>query len=151
MEDKPNVITEQISEISIRNVLLPVLKFTILTKYLQEGVLKARGSNSESHLAQAKTLVNHAIDAHTRCVKYLAWPQYFNVLKAHITMLNQESKFEKIVVRLLSSNLNNLDAGLPNIVTTIKNEMAKNKNQVMSKGIMQKLVNYEKEREKDLE
>lgn len=54
------------------------------------------------------------------------------------------------MVRLLCSDLNNLDAGLPNIVDIVRTEMQNNQHKVAQRSIMEKLLNYEEVRDKAL-
>jgi len=151
MEDPNTPKEEMLSNTTLRNIILPVLKFQILSKHLQEDVLRVRGPAGDSQMSHAKNLVTQMIECHSLCVKFLPWSQYFNVLKAHVNLLNQNDKYEKVVVRLLCSNLNYLDAGLPNIVETVNNEMKKHQNNVIPKGLMEKLVNYEFSRNRELD
>jgi hypothetical protein len=62
----------------------------------------------------------------------LEWTHYFEVLKGHITTLNKESKYEKVIVRLISANLNYLDPSLPNIVDIVTQEMKNSENTMPS-------------------
>ncbi len=132
---------------SLKDVILPVLKFQIMSKHLQEDVLKASGSQ----ITHAKTLVNNMIEAFSMALKHFSWPQYFAVLKANVIVLNRKAKYEKVMVRLLCSNLNYLDGGLPNIVEEATKEMDSQGNDIEAESLMSKLVNYEENRAKELD
>lgn len=137
--------TEEISLTSLRNIILPVLRFQILDKSQQENVLKSGGSQ----VTHAKTLVANMIEAYSLCLKNFSWTQYFNVLKTNITTLNKSAKYEKVMVRLICSNLNYLDGGLPNIVEEVTKEMKNQENTVSTDSLMNKLVTYDPNKAKE--
>ena len=138
-EEEAEKQPEEISLTSLRNIILPVLRFQILDKSQQENVLKGGGSQ----ITHAKTLVSNMIEAYSMCLKNFSWTQYFNILKTNITTLNKSAKYEKVMVRLICSNLNYLDAGLPNIVEEVVKEMKNQQNNVSTDGLMNKLVSYD--------
>ena len=138
---------EFLSVNSLKDIILPVLRFQILTKHLQEDVLKASGSQ----ITHARSLVTNMIEAHSMALKHFSWAQYFAVLKANVATLNKEGKYEKVIVRLLCSNLNYLDGGLPNIVEEVTKEMNNRENDVEAESLMAKLLNYESNRAKELD
>ena len=138
---------EELSVHSLKDIILPVLKYQILTKSLQENVLKASGTQ----ITHAKTLVSHMIEAYSMCMKYFSWAQYFNIIKANITTLHRESKYEKVLVRLICANLNYLDGGLPNIIDDVTQEMLNQKNIIQDDGLMSKLVGYDTTKVKDFD
>lgn len=138
-ENKETDIAENFTVTSLKDIILPVLKFQILNKSMQEDVLKASGSQ----ITHAKVLVTNMIEAYSMCLANFSWSQYFAVLKAHIATLSREQRYEKVVVRLLCANLNYLDAGLPNIVEQVTQEMKAQANSLLEQeGLMNKLVNY---------
>ena len=148
IEDNKDNISEDkivIHSFSIKNIIVPVLRLQILEKHLQENYMSnfQKKNKGNTQFSNSKTLVTYLIETFSSCLKLFKWTQYFQVMKQNLITLKKEHKYEKVIVRLISSNLNHLNFKLNDIVEIVSLEMKKQNNDVNSSTLMNKLLQYE--------
>lgn len=141
--------SEQILSVdSMKNVLLPILRYQIMQKSQQENVLQVRSSQPQNQITHAKHLVESMTETFSHCLKYFEWTDYYQVMKQTLARLNKNiTAEEKVLVKLICANLNYLNVPCPNIIDIVKNAFERLSAHSEANDLIQKMMNYDENRQ----